>query len=171
VGEVPFAHRFLFTIDPTGVNMRRVTTRLSLLGLAAGCALLSASCEQGVRHEETGATLEGTINYGNEQVPFALVIVLGQGGSSTGKVGEDGRYKVVNAPLGEVKVAVNTEAGKGDFMTYSMAQSYQGPEAKGAKKANLRFVEVPKKYHDPETSGLTTTINKGPNTFDITIPK
>jgi hypothetical protein len=124
-----------------------------------------------VRYEETGATLEGTIKYGKEDVSFALVIVVGEGASATGKVGEDGRYKVQNAPLGEVKVAVNTDAGKGDFMTYSMSKSYQGPESKGAKKVNLSYLEVPKKYHDPETSGLTTKIEKGSNTFDIVIPK
>lgn len=152
--------------------MRRVTTRLSLFGLVTGCALLAASCgESGVRYEETGATLEGTIKYGKEDVPFALVIVAGQGGMATGDVGRDGRYKVENVPLGEVKVAVNTEAGRGDFMSYTMSQSYQGPEAKGAKKAAAKFIDVPKKYHDPETSGLTTMIQKGPNTFDIVIPK
>jgi hypothetical protein len=152
--------------------MQRVSIRLAVSGLMAGCALLAASCgESGVRYEETGATLEGTIKYGKEDVPFALVIVVGQGASATGKVGEDGRYKVLNAPLGEVKVAVNTDAGKGDFMSYSMSKSYPGPEAKGAKRVNLRYLEVPKKYHDPETSGLTTTVNKGANTFDIVIPK
>ena len=151
--------------------MRRVCKRLALLGLVAGTALLAASCEAGVRHEETGATLEGTISHGNEPVPFALVVVVGQGASATGNVGPDGRYQVLNAPLGEVKVAVNTDAGKGDFMSASMSQAYQGPEAKAARKVALKYVEVPKKYHDPETSGLTTTVNKGPNTFDIVIPK
>ena len=152
--------------------MQRVSMRLALSGLMAGCALLASSCgESGERHPETGATLEGTITKGGEQVPFALVIVVGQGASATGKVGEDGRYKVENAPLGEVKVGVNTDAGMGDYKSYTMSQTYQGPESKKAKRATLKFVEVPKKYHDPETSELKTSINKGPNTYDIVIPK
>jgi hypothetical protein len=152
--------------------MQRVSVRLAFSVLVAGCALLAASCgESGERVPETGATLEGTIHHGKEQVPFALVIVVGQGASATGNVGEDGRYKVENAPLGEVKVAVNTDAGKGDYMSKMMAQANKGPEARGKGKVTLKFVEVPKKYHDPETSALKTTVNKGPNTYDIAIPK
>jgi hypothetical protein len=153
--------------------MPRVLTRGPFLALAAGAALCLASClERGERLPESGATLEGTVKYGTEAVPYALVIVVGDKTSSSGKIGEDGRYKVENCPVGEVKVAVNTDAGKGDYMTAVMSGgSYQGPTAKTAKKATLKFVEVPKQYHDPETTPLKRTVSKGPNTYDIAIPK
>jgi hypothetical protein len=139
------------------------------------CTVLT-SCGYGVkevRHPETGATLEGTVTYGNESVPVALIIVAGQGGSATGNVDEStGRFSIPNVPLGAVTIAVNVEAAKGEMQGRLMSGYYQGPEAK--KKgisAPPRVVNVPAKYADPKTSGITTTINDGANTFDIKIPK
>ncbi|MCI0704533.1 MAG: hypothetical protein L0241_26050 [Planctomycetia bacterium] len=154
--------------------MWRAAARVLLVALAAGLTLHAASCtsERNDRLPETGATLEGTVKYGKEDLQFALVIVVGPDGpASTGKIEEDGKYKVENCPLGEVKVAVNTDAGMGDYKSAIMSKSFQGPEAKGAKKAALRFIEVPKTYHDPATTPLKTTVNKGPNTYDIVIPR
>ena len=133
------------------------------------------SCGPGNRAVElptTGALLEGVITYGGEPIQFALVIVKNANQSSTGKVGADGRYKVNNVPLGEVMVAVNTDAGAGDFQSASMAAgAYQGPEAKGKTKVDLKFVKIPAKFHDTSTSNIKTTVNAGANTFDIVIPK
>ena len=79
-------------------------TRAAFLGLGAGLAFLIASCAgRNDRLPETGATLEGTVKYGQEEVPFALVIAVGEGPAATGRIGEDGRYKLENCPLGEVK--------------------------------------------------------------------
>jgi hypothetical protein len=110
---------------------------------------------------ETGARLEGTVTYGHEKVPAATIIVAGQAGASTGHIGDDGRYKVENAPLGEVTIGVNTAAARGEAMGKAMA-----PGGKAFK-----MVEVPTKYQDPTKSGIKFTVNKGENTFDIAIPK
>jgi len=134
--------------------------------VVAACSLLLASCgERGARLPETGATLEGTVKYGNEKVLVALVIAQGEKSSATGDVGEDGRYKIVNVPLGTVKIAVNTDAGKGKLMSKAMAQS------RGQAKSLPKVLDVPTKYFDPETSGLKTTIKKGSNTYDVAIPR
>ena len=149
--------------------MRSTLTTLT----AAALALTLCSCG-GVREErlpETGATLEGTIKYGDEPVQFAQVVVQGGGLSATGNVYE-GRYKIENVPLGEVAIGVDTEAATGDFQSASMsAGAYSGPEAKGKKKVAVKFVKVPEKFATPKTSGLTTTVQAGVNTFDIVIPK
>ncbi len=146
--------------------MRQNYVRLAFLGLVAGFAVLAASCgERGERLPETGASLEGTITYGGAKVPFATVTVMGQNGMATGNVQEDGRYRVVNVPLGEVKIGVNTTAAKGAYVSKVMAES------KGKGRSPSRFVDVPAKYHDQETSGLKTTVTKGVNTYDIVIPK
>jgi hypothetical protein len=113
-----------------------------------------------VRLPETGATLEGTVKYGTEKVLVALVIAQGEGGAATGFIGEDGRYKMDNVPLGEVKLGVNVKAGEGQN---------KGKQMAGQKVP--KTVAVPEKYADPATSGIKTTINKGENTFDIPIPK
>jgi hypothetical protein len=144
--------------------------------LILSSALLAASCGYGVREErlpESGATLEGTVAYGGEKVQAALIIVAGEKGSATGNVDEaTGRYRIENAPLGPVKIGVNTDAAKGEMMGKVMAGYYKGPEAKSRGiVAPPKIVDVPPKYRKPDTSGLTTTINEGANTFDIQIPR
>lgn len=151
--------------------MRRLVRR-AVLAAAAACGAVIVSCgpPAGQQLPESGATLEGTITYAGEPVTVAMVIVTAPGGSATGQAGEDGRYKVENVPVGAVKVGVNTTAAKGQFMSQVMASSYKGPDGKGTGKAP-KFRDVPAKYADPETSGFTTTVGKGTNQFDITIPK
>ena len=122
------------------------------------------------RLPETGATLEGTVTYGGETVPMAQISVLGEKDQGVGQI-EEGRYKVERVPLGEVKIGVNTEAMKSNFVSQQMAQSYKGPGSKGSgRAAGLRFVSVPAKYQDPETSGIKATIKAGKNTLDIVVP-
>jgi hypothetical protein len=147
--------------------MIRTTRRLAALAAAASL-LLPAGCGIGLREKklpETGATLEGTVTYGKEKVMVAMVIIQGESGAATAFVGEDGRYKAENVPLGAVKVGVNTAAGKGDFQGKLMAKS----QGKGGGPLP-KLIDVPAKYFDPTTSGISTTVNKGDNTFNIVIP-
>ena len=138
---------------------------LALLALL-GLGLLLPGCgPQGIRYTETGATLEGTITYGKDKVGAAMVIAQNESGMATGFVGDDGRYKLENVPLGEVNIGVNTDAGRGQAMGKLMAQS------QGKAKATLKLIDVPKNFADPAKSGIKKTINKGPNTFDIVIPE
>lgn len=138
-------------------------------------ALLTTSCKfvKEERLPETGATLEGTIKYGDEDVHYAMIQVMGANTAATGTVGEDGRYRVDNAPIGEVRIGVNTAAAMGTYQSRMMASGvYKGPEAKGKGKViGLKFVAVPNKYFNPDMSGIKTTVKQGSNTFDIVIPK
>jgi hypothetical protein len=144
--------------------MREVLA-ITVVSLLCGCSSYEA------RLPETGASLEGTVTYGGEAVPMALVVVVGSHGSATGQM-EEGRYKVENVPLGEVKIGVNTDAARGQLISQQMAQGYKGPGAKGGSRPPpARFVEVPKKYAEPESSGVTTQIKRGANKFDIVLTK
>jgi hypothetical protein len=146
--------------------MRRLLHRLALLTLVGLCPVACNSTpERGVPPPDSGATLEGTVTYGGQKVAVALVIAQGSDRGATGFVSDDGHYKLSNVPLGEVHLAVNTDAGKGQMMSRVMAQG------RGKPRALPRVVEVPAKYFDPTTSGIKTTVNPGPNTFDIVIPK
>lgn len=129
-----------------------------------------AGCGPGEsRLAESGATLTGTITYKDAPIEFAMVIVQGENNvATTGKVGDDGKYRVENVPVGPVKVAVNTQAAQGDFMSKSKQQNSAALDPNASKNiSGPKFVDVPSKYFMVETSGLTTTINKGENTFDI----
>lgn len=135
-------------------------------GALIGLAFLVAGCGPGgIKYAETGATLEGTVTYGKDQVGAALVIAQNASGAATGFVGENGRYRLENVPLGEVNIAVNTDAGKGEAMGRMMAASQD------KSKAAPKIVDVPAKYADPTKSEIKTNIVKGVNTYDIVIPR
>ena len=129
-----------------------------------------AGCGQ-VAHEipDTGATLEGAITLNGKPIPLALIIVRSENATSDFVVREEGKYKVPSVPLGLVKIGVDTEAMRGEVISRSMANAYKGPDGKikeeQAKK--LKFIPVPIKYADPDTSGLEFEIKKGSNTCDI----
>src|SRR6188508_2320006 len=97
--------------------------RLLLLAFAAA---LAGCTRYEYRLPETGATLEGTITYNGETVQMAQINVLSETGQSLGVV-ESGRYKVERVPLGDIKIGINTEAERGNFIGQSMAR------AKGVK--------------------------------------
>jgi hypothetical protein len=143
--------------------MLRITRGLVLL--AAVCLAVGCSGQSEVRYPETRATLKGTVSYGKDRVGAALVLAQNAAGSASVFVDEQGNFELTNVPLGEVNLAVNTDAGKGQAMGKLMAQT-QG-KAKGAP----RIIAVPKQYQDPAKSGIKTTIAAGPNHYDIVIPK
>ena len=142
--------------------------------MTAAAALTAVSCGRGGIEpiKETGATLEGKVTYGNEQVPMAMVIVAQTGGgSATAFADDEGNYKVENVPVGDVNVAVNTDATKGMMTGRAMAGTDPKSKSGGKKGGTPKLVEVPKKYHSPDTSGITTKTQKGSNQYDVKIPK
>ena len=144
----------------------------ALLAFAAMCGVSCKPQGPEVPLETTGASLEGSVQYDGHPVPMAIVIVtpLAGGDGVTGYVDEMGNYKVENVPIGEVKIGVNTDAAKGRMMGQAMAGT--DPKAKGGKKmAPPKVIDIPKKYHDPEKSGLTATTREGVTKHDIKISK
>jgi hypothetical protein len=135
--------------------------RLALLVL---CCIVAGCTPYEYRLPTTGATLEGTVTSGNETLQMAQITVQGDKSQAMGQI-EDGRYKVENVPLGNVKIGVNTEAMRSNMIGQQMAR------AKGVSTGPaLKFISVSAKYAEPDTSGITTTIKKGKNTFDIVLP-
>jgi hypothetical protein len=130
-----------------------------LVGLTlAGC---SGKYE---KYEESGATLDGTVTYGKDQIQVALVIAQGANGSAQGFIDDDGHYHLTNVPLGQVNIGVNTQAGKGQLTSKLMAQ-------RGGTARTPKVIDVPDKFANPGTSGIKTNIEKGENKFDVVIPK
>jgi hypothetical protein len=130
------------------------------------CAFVGCTGVKEIRIPETGADLKGTVTYNGEKVMVALVIVQSAGGSAAGPIGDDGTFSIKNVPVGEVSIGVNTEAGKGELRGKMMAR------AQTKDKTPLpKIIDIPAKYFDPATSGIHTTVNKGPNTYDVVIKK
>lgn len=116
------------------------------------------------RMELSSATLEGAVTHKGEPVPYALVIVQSGDQAATASVAKDGTYRVEHAPLGEVQIGVNTEAGRGLMLNDVMAAQQSKTEKPAAK-----FIDIPQKYRDPSTSGITAIVAHGVNQFDIEI--
>jgi hypothetical protein len=131
-----------------------ITVAMATAVFLSGCGGFGAQ-----RVAESGATLEGTVTYGKEKVPAAMIIAKGSSGTTEGFCDDDGKYKLTNVPVGEVTIGVNSDAGKGQLMSRRMA-----------KEAVPKIPNVPYRYTDPTTSGIKTTIAKGENTFNIEIP-
>lgn len=112
------------------------------------------------------ATLKGTVTYNGKKVPYALVIVSGTKTNSTANADAEGNYSVVNVAAEELRIGVNSEAGRGAMMGAMMASAQSKDKSKKPD-----FVDVPKKFFDPTTSGITTTVSdpKGTTTFDIVL--
>lgn len=122
---------------------------------------------------DSGATLEGSITYDGKPVPMALIVVRSETATADARIVEPGKYKVPSVPIGKVKIAVDTDAMRGELMSRSMAQAYKGPGGQSSAEAGkkLSFIAVPGKFADPDSSGITFEIKKGANTFDIVIPR
>lgn len=134
--------------------------------IGAGLAVVGCARVKEIRLPETGADLKGTVTYNGEKVGAAMVIVQSAGGSASGLIGDDGTFHIKNVPVGEVNIGVNTEAGKGDLKGKMMNR------AQTKQKLDIpKIIDLPHKYFDPTTSGIHTTVNKGPNTFDVVIKK
>jgi hypothetical protein len=143
----------------------------SLLSLLA-VGVTSCGGNAPVALPETGASMEGTVQYEGKTLGFGIVVVEGAGSSVQGNISRDGTYSVQNAPVGPVKLAVVTNPGmaRGAQMA---AGANQGPGAKGKGKLGkvAEYVDVPVKYHTTNTSNLSYTVEKGTNKYDIVIPK
>ena len=73
-------------------------------------------------------------------------------------VQKDGSYILTDVPPGEVKIGVQQG---------NEPRSVGDSSGKKAEKAAKPPVTLPKKFHDPETSGVTHTITHGMTRLDI----
>ena len=143
-----------------------------LLGLPLGC-----SPRQGDVH--------GQVKYQGKVVSQGSVVMVGDNRKPiVGRIETDGTYCVPGVPAGVVRIAVLSprpggalnslrrgpvnEKGPASFVSKIRAQTIQ-KDATGmtAKAERSRWFPLPKEYEDPDTSGLTTEIHRGDNTFDI----
>src|SRR5262245_20830971 len=135
-----------------------------LLLAGAVLALCPAGCKDtSNRLPESGATLEGNVTCDGKKVPGALIIAEGEGWpAATAFADDDGHYKLENAPLGEVRIGVNTKAGEGNMRGRAMAQRKDGAPLP-------QINHVPAKYFNP-SDAIKTTVQEGANTFNIVVP-
>jgi hypothetical protein len=124
-----------------------------------------------------GGSLSGKVTIDGEPVTAGNLLLISEDGNWTGTapLRGDGTYTVKEPPLGNVKVAVQTElyrdrrvptqypSAKGkDKLPGSGGMSLPDPSVRG-----LVYKEIPEKYEKPETSGLTCVVQRGHQQHDF----
>jgi hypothetical protein len=127
------------------------TTRAARLGWLAAAAALAAGCGDS---RPTGS-LAGTVTYkGNPVQAGSLNLLSRTGAAAQEKLDESGAFKV-DGPV---------EAG--EYAAY-LGPPVPEPQAPGARRAAPPKFDVPPKYQDPATSGVTVVVKAGTNTVPV----
>ncbi|MCS7022222.1 MAG: hypothetical protein NZ703_11795 [Gemmataceae bacterium] len=100
-----------------------------------------------------GVTVNGKVYLGDKPVEAGLVtFVTDDGRSASAQLGPGGQFTMTNAPTGKVYIGVNTQMLRGQQLLHLK-------QSKG--KENLEYIDVPARYADPKTSGLTEVVEAG----------
>jgi hypothetical protein len=142
----------------------RVVFRLrkSLLVPALLPLLFAAGCA-------SKGTVTGSVTYKGQTVGSGMVtfvLVGGKEGAGTGvPIGADGTYHASNLAPGAYKVGVMTSPPQ-KAPTFG-GKTIDMPNAPGGEVAAGKYVAIPAKYGGPDSSGLTTTVKGGSQTYNI----
>jgi hypothetical protein len=150
----------------------------------AGCllllVLLAALSGCGVGGKGKG-TVKGQVVFFDKKLTAGTVIFITQDGrSGSGNIDFSGNYTVPDAPVGVCTVTVSVPKMTG------MPGGMQGgpkpppglppmkqPGSGEAESSTLidpsKIVQIPAKYANKESSGLTFTVERGENTYNITL--
>lgn len=139
--------------------------------LLAGLAVAGCGTDQ-----PRTTPLTGTVTYLGKPVTAGFLVLATEDGkqTATGSLTKEGQYEINNAPLGKVKVAVQTEMFKG----FQGAKDMTGgrPPAPAGKIGSFSHIAsnvpgayraIPPKYERAQTSDLLVTIQDGQRTLDL----
>jgi hypothetical protein len=125
----------------------------------AGVALLALT---GVGCLSRG-NVSGKVTFKGKPVVFGTVLIHGRDGLRQGNIERDGSYTVRGVKVGDARISVNSPNPKGIQLYPNKNPKFKQepyPDVPG-------WFAIPKKYEDVASSGLTTTVRGGSNTFDI----
>jgi hypothetical protein len=99
------------------------------------------------------------------------VFFIAANGQNVGaEIKEDGRYTAEKVPVGLAKITVDTRSLA---TRASIPQGARPPEVKSGgmspEEAARRYVQVPERYADADTSGLEYMVKKGPQEHDVSL--
>jgi hypothetical protein len=118
-------------------------------------------------------TVRGTVTVdGKPAVGATVVFSGGENQSALAAVHDDGTFQTPGVPIGPVKVAVKSSPMPylGRFSGAMAAPKRGGPGAENLLPFDQQPSTppaIPKRYTDADTSGLTLTVTRGRNEFNI----
>lgn len=155
-----------------------MSLRFSAVGFLLTVALLAAGpgCS---KKDSSKATISGRVTYKGTPLGGGNMTLhpAGTGNPYPVSLKPDGTFQIGEVPPGEMKVAIETETVKAATAGYAFKPPPEAAQKKDAKLPDLAgsrlptYVKIPAKYANPQTSGLTWTIEAGRNnekTFDLT---
>jgi hypothetical protein len=127
-----------------------------LLLVAAGCG-------------DSSASVSGRVTLNGKPLTGGAVTFHAAGGRTEGSwIDPEGHYAIARAPVGEVKVTVVVNPTREPPKLPRKRDVPQHPESQAAEGAPAgKAVAIPPRYKDPEKSGLTYTLSRGPQVIDI----
>jgi hypothetical protein len=126
----------------------------ALLLSVSGCGVSKGDLNGKVTSKDK-AVVVGSVNY-----------IASDGSTASALIQEDGTYSFTNVPAGLLKIGVISQ----DPSTVQEKKGKPGMIGGGTKPTkNPNWFAIPKKYEDTENSGLTITIDKPVNTYDIKV--
>jgi hypothetical protein len=158
----------------------------SILRLVCGCLSLgllagTTGCTKSL-HETQHEEVSGKVFFKGKPLPGGRVTFAAiEGGfASTRPIDENGNYKI-NAPIGDVLISVDNRMflprdaakkgkGKGSAQTKGPDHHPKRPDSQAAEAEpakGRRYVPIPERYANCDTSGLTYTVKPGPQSHDI----
>jgi hypothetical protein len=142
------------------------TPRHVLPQLAAGLLLVLSASPGCGRVPGAAGSVSGKVLFNGRPLPSGSVLfVRAGGGQSTALIRPDGTYRIDDAPLGTVKVAIASHAHAPAGLERP-AHPAPGNHSRPVRPAE-RTPIIPPHYNDPERSGLTFSVQEGEQTFDI----
>jgi hypothetical protein len=153
--------------------------RLWAVGLLACCVVLfPTGC--GPDFKSRGV-VKGKVTKGKKPLTTGTVMFYRKDGvTASASIDPDGNYEMKDAPVGECKVTVVVNAlpmdptvrarlkGGGMKMPEGPHDpSKAGPDLPSGPKVPKEVVPIDPKYSNIETSGLSFTVQKGEQTYDI----
>jgi hypothetical protein len=149
----------------------------SILRLVCGClwlALLTATtgCTKTL-HETKHEEVSGKVLFKGKPLPGGRVTfaAITGGFASSASIDGDGNYKI-NAPIGEVLISVDNrmfqpKRGAKQGREQRLLRRPDAPVVEAEPIKGRRYVEIPERYANCDTSGLTYTVMPGAQTHDI----
>jgi hypothetical protein len=128
---------------------------LLLLPLAIGCG------------GQAKGTVSGKVTYQGKPLSSGIVSFVSEAGAPHyADIESDGSYRMVNAPVGPVRIGVQSKPKQSASPSPRMPRSREDfVKVESDMKAKESI--LPDKYTDPNKSDLTYTVTKGKQQFDI----